>query len=300
LPTNPDAVPATAGDRAPPDIRISGWFEQPRRSDTASPPHIPHLRSHRMPPKTPAAASPDDPHDRDTSATPDGNIDPSRVTSAPLSGEVLATPAPSPDCGDATRRTRADRRAGRRSISDGDRQLRQIRHFRGFPNLGPAVSCGAGRLIGQIGELIVQEQLLSWGYRCFAAPDDAPYDLVLDVFGRLVRVQVKATGTSRPERTEFATHVRRGNTATGIGTFAYHNGDFDMLAVVLIPHRQVRFFIDPPTRVTVSFDPDQARPADRDGFRMCLACLGLTEPDPDYPEDDVDPENMPDPEPGAA
>jgi len=46
---------------------------------------------------------------------------------------------------------------------------------------------------GRAGEHLVCAELLKAGYECFLAEGKAPYDIVADVSGRLVRIQVKTT-----------------------------------------------------------------------------------------------------------
>lgn len=86
--------------------------------------------------------------------------------------------------------------------------------------------------------------LLISGFRAFLAGEGLKYDIVVDISGRLIRVQVKGTNvprlrkqrTSAPPLYQFVTR-RNG----GIDQNFYRESDVDVVACVAIDTRQVAY-----------------------------------------------------------
>ena len=103
---------------------------------------------------------------------------------------------------------------------------------------------------GAAGEHLVCADLLLLGHRAFLADQNCPYDVAVDVAGRLIRIQVKATRGAKavPQRVghfpAYQWHVRRAGKA---GRRVYGADEFDLLALVALDIRRVAYL--PPSRV---------------------------------------------------
>lgn len=111
---------------------------------------------------------------------------------------------------------------------------------------------------GTAAEHLVCADLLLTGWRAFLADQNCAYDVAVDVAGRLVRVQVKATRQQRaiPQRAThvpaYLWHVRRAGKA---GLRNYSVGDFDMLALVALDIRRIAYLPPSMTKQTVHIRP---------------------------------------------
>lgn len=118
-----------------------------------------------------------------------------------------------------------------------------------LPPLGKVDSVITDLAAGAAGEHLVCADLLMHGYRAFLADQNCPYDVAVDVGGRLIRIQVKATrkAKSLPQRAghfpAYMWHVRRAGKG---GARVYANGEFDLLACVALDVRKVAYL--PPSK----------------------------------------------------
>lgn len=107
--------------------------------------------------------------------------------------------------------------------------------------------------IGRAGEHVVCTEFLMAGYECFLAEGKAPYDIVADVDGRLVRVQVKTTSGVKlcPQRQNhtpvYAFSARKVGKMRRRG---YEDGQADLIAYVALDRRMVAYL--PAQRVAQS------------------------------------------------
>jgi len=98
--------------------------------------------------------------------------------------------------------------------------------------------------VGTAAEHLVCFDLLMSGYRAFLTDQNCPYDVAVEVDGRLVRVQVKSTRLPRaiPQRAKhisaYMWHVKR--TGKG-GKGVYTHGDFDVLALVALDIKTIAY-----------------------------------------------------------
>ncbi|GEP06439.1 group I intron-associated PD-(D/E)XK endonuclease [Methylobacterium oxalidis] len=100
--------------------------------------------------------------------------------------------------------------------------------------------------LGKAAEHLVCADLILAGYRCYLSDQGLSYDLVVDVNGRLVRVQVKATcfpsnmnATGRAERIGYTFHVRRrGKASKGTRLSAEH---CDVVALVALDIQAIAY-----------------------------------------------------------
>lgn len=98
--------------------------------------------------------------------------------------------------------------------------------------------------VGTAAEHLVCFDLLMQGYRAFLTDQNCPYDVAVEIDGRLVRVQVKATRAPRsvPQRVHpssaYQWHVRR---AGKCGVRVYEKGAFDALALVALDIQRIAY-----------------------------------------------------------
>lgn len=116
--------------------------------------------------------------------------------------------------------------------------------------------------IGKAAEHLVAADLILSGYRAFLSDQGLPYDVVVDLDGRLVRVQVKATRMQRsvPQRTlerpgYLFNHKRSGKN----GSRSYAGTEFDIFAFVALDIRCVAYmpFRDAPKQCLILRPPGQ-------------------------------------------
>ncbi len=119
-----------------------------------------------------------------------------------------------------------------------------------LPTLGKVDAVVTDLAAGTAAEHLVCADLLMLGYHAFLADQNCAYDVAVDVAGRLVRIQVKATRQPRaiPQRVgHFAAymwHVRRAGKG---GRRVYGMSEFDLLALVALDARKIAYL--PPSEV---------------------------------------------------
>lgn len=97
---------------------------------------------------------------------------------------------------------------------------------------------------GVAGEHLVCADLLMLGYRAFLADQNCPYDVAVDIGGRLIRVQVKSTRKAKalPQRVgHFPAYMWNVRRAGKGGARVYADGEFDLLACVALDVRKVAY-----------------------------------------------------------
>lgn len=138
-----------------------------------------------------------------------------------------------------------------------------------------AASPGHDRAIevGTAAEYLVCADLILAGYRAFTVAQGLPYDVMLDVAGRLIRVSVKSTrkASPRPDREnsrlcyQFGATRNKRNHRGKTSARPYTVADTDMMAFVALDIRRVAYaaltdkfvtgwHIDPPDTVRSDFD----------------------------------------------
>lgn len=121
-------------------------------------------------------------------------------------------------------------------------------------------------MIGHAAEHIVCTDLLLGGYKAFLTEQICPYDVIVEVNNKLLRVQVKATRTHKtmPQRVNqfpaYLWHVKRAGKS---GKRHYSGDEFDILALVAIDTKQIAYMLANETKLTVVIRPDSAPPNTR-------------------------------------
>lgn len=98
--------------------------------------------------------------------------------------------------------------------------------------------------IGRAGQHLVMFDLLSKGFCCCQTEEGMPYDIVVDVNGLMIRLQVKTTTQPSRMNHEYRTatylfHVRR---AGRKGRREYALGEFEGFALVCMDTRSVWYY----------------------------------------------------------
>ncbi len=143
--------------------------------------------------------------------------------------------------------------------------------------------------VGTAAEHLVCFDLLMAGYRAFLADQNCPYDVAVELGGRLVRIQVKSTRKQKaiPQRIEhipaYMWHVRR---AGKRGVRFYAEGEFDALALVALDIRTIAYLPPEALKQTVHIRPPGVQPnGAKPGkqfvdypFENVLTSVGLDDP----------------------
>lgn len=112
--------------------------------------------------------------------------------------------------------------------------------------------------IGTAAEHLVCADLLLAGYRAFLTGQHCPYDVAVEIDGRLIRIQVKGTSEQRsiPNNPAhipaYVWHVRR---AGKKGLRKYCEGEFDMLALVALDIHKIAYIQPSNFRQTIHIRP---------------------------------------------
>ena len=99
-------------------------------------------------------------------------------------------------------------------------------------------------IVGRAGEFLVCAELAIAGYECFLAEGRLPYDVIADVGGQIVRIQVKTTSGVKPcpQRKNYtpvyAFQARRVGKMQRKG---YEPGQADLVAYVALDRRVIAF-----------------------------------------------------------
>ena len=103
---------------------------------------------------------------------------------------------------------------------------------------------GQELLLGAAGEHLVCADLLAAGYKAFRTDQSCPYDVAVEVAGRLIRLQVKTTRAARPYAQRGQRHVtgyvwglRRGKGANR----CYGSHEMDVVALVALDTKQIAY-----------------------------------------------------------
>lgn len=127
--------------------------------------------------------------------------------------------------------------------------------------------------LGTAGEHLVCADLLMQGYRASRSSRGLPYDIVLDVEGRLLRVAVKATlaAKERPSRMGsrpcYQFNITRSRSFVGgkNGARRYTSTEADLIALVALDVRLVAYFTIRES-VTIQHFDSPAHPAGTNKF----------------------------------
>ncbi len=109
------------------------------------------------------------------------------------------------------------------------------------------------RRIGQMGEHLVCVDLLKRGYEACIAPEGLSYDIVCDIDGKLLRIQVKTeskpiiSGNAVVPAYDFDTRKSRTNNI-------YYDNEVDIVAIVALDTGQVGYVSSTAGRIKIRSD----------------------------------------------
>lgn len=102
------------------------------------------------------------------------------------------------------------------------------------------------------GEFLVACELILLGVDVSIAAEGRPYDLIADIAGKLIRIQIKTAGAPRTNSNWKALHYRfslaHGSHKAETLSRAYSSGDADVFALVAMDIRRVVFITVKSTR----------------------------------------------------
>ena len=110
--------------------------------------------------------------------------------------------------------------------------------------------------IGKAGEHLVCAELITKGYKAFLSDQGLHYDVIVDIDGKLIRVQVKTTRTHRyiPQRkirtSAYLFNVRRMGKG---GRKNYGINDVDVFALVALDIKKIAFVNKKEVKQTMHF-----------------------------------------------
>ena len=149
-----------------------------------------------------------------------------------------------------------------------------------YPDIPGRVLCERAKELGLAAELYVDSILSRLGIPFAQFGEHAAYDRVIWTGGRCLRLQIKSR--HRMSASGYHFEIRKGYQRGPVGTRPYKRGEFDLLALVGLPHDVVRFTSEwsPQHRILASEIPQlRARPGR--SLTIALANLGL-EPAADH------------------
>lgn len=143
-----------------------------------------------------------------------------------------------------------------------------------WPNVSSDIVCRHASLFGAAGEAFFDYQMLLFGEVSLNVTESLPYDRVLLRHPFSLRVQVKSLVI--PRENGYRIIPKCGCRRSSLGMRAYHEDDYDLLAVVL-PKENVAFFTAEKTpRIMIPFrEIEQLRQHPRATFDAALRRLEM-------------------------
>lgn len=125
-----------------------------------------------------------------------------------------------------------------------------IRALRAYPNVHHTVLCRHAKMLGTAGEYFCDCVFTSHGLTSVEVPEFLPFDREVVYGDRRLRVQTKVRHT--PNNGVYNFDVKRGDPRHPGGRKDYDEGDFDILAMVVLHARVVKFTADWRNEQTIS------------------------------------------------
>ena len=127
--------------------------------------------------------------------------------------------------------------------------------------------------MGDASETLTMARIGCWGHPVVKSSPGRVYDLIVEIDGTFLTVQVKSTSQIAPK---MVFEVKRTSQHGGPRRFNYEPGDFDITAVVSLPDQKVLFF--PGVHQRISCKREQFLRSDNEyaSWRHSLTKLGFS------------------------
>lgn len=111
-----------------------------------------------------------------------------------------------------------------------------------FPDLDTGTLCHHAKILGEAGERFVDSMLLRFGLLPLALPEHSSSDRLVLHPSAVLKLQIKTATARRANAWHF--NISKGYNHSPGGLRPYADGDFDLLALVVLPENVVRFSRD--------------------------------------------------------
>lgn len=146
--------------------------------------------------------------------------------------------------------------------------------LRNWPNISSETVCRHASLFGAVGEAFCDYQMLLFGEVSMNVTESLPYDRVLMRHPFSLRVQVKSLVI--PRENGYRIIPKCGCRRSSLGMRAYHEDDYDLLAVVLVQENVAFYTAEKAPRIMIPFaDIEQLRQRPRATFDAALQSLQM-------------------------
>jgi hypothetical protein len=108
-----------------------------------------------------------------------------------------------------------------------------------YPDLPGEVLCNRAKELGLAAEFFVDSILTRLGVPAAQFGEHSAFDRLIWIGGRCLRLQIKSR--HRMSGSGYHFEIRKGYQRGPVGTRPYDEGEFDLLALVGLPHDVVRF-----------------------------------------------------------
>ncbi len=111
-----------------------------------------------------------------------------------------------------------------------------------YPSVNPQIIMSHAKTIGLSGELFVDSLLIRHGLTVLPVPESMPFDRLICIDDRHVKIQIKTTTRSRHGYYSFT--LQKGHYRSKRGVQRYASDDYDVAALVILPENVVFFSAD--------------------------------------------------------
>lgn len=134
--------------------------------------------------------------------------------------------------------------------------------------------------IGKAGEYLVCADLILKGFTAYPSEQGLPYDVVLDIDGKLIKVQVKTTETYRsiPQRnTDTKAYIFNVKRKGKKGNKRYESDEVDLFALVCLNNKSIGYVknTDMPDTLNLRVDELRGTYYDEQGIKQFDKCNEL-------------------------
>lgn len=158
---------------------------------------------------------------------------------------------------------------------------RDLRHW---PDVSAETVCQHARRLGSAGELLFDSQMLCFGEKPLDPGEFFPFDRLILRAPRALRVQIKSV-IMPAERGGYSVEPRKGYRGSPRGIRRYEDGDFDLLAIVLLRESVIRYSAEKAARYHIPLACiEQLRRDPRASFDSAIAALDAAARDDTAPD----------------